>query len=148
MIYTARRPEDLLLALRYWTTVAPYRDFPAKTIAWRLAPAYANGRLLMLVHDRKVVGFTTWAWMTADEFETRKYKGRDVFPRERPENEAQYSGAGDNFGPTLRLVIIDSIITADVGPLSREQREFFRAAYPDVRRVYAHRGPRDGCFHI
>jgi hypothetical protein len=148
VIYTARRPEDLLLALRYWTTVAPYRDFPAKTIAWRLAPAYASGRLLMLAHDRKVVGFTTWAWMTDAEFKTRKYDGRDVFRRERPKNEAQYSGADDNFGPAWRLVVVDCVISDAVGALSREVREYFRAAFPDARRVYGHRGRRDGYFHI
>jgi hemolysin-activating ACP:hemolysin acyltransferase len=119
---------DFMHALRLWTTTAPYRDQPSRTIAWRLVPAFANGRLMMMGDD----GFVTWGWMTADEFETRKYSGREVFTRQTGE----------------RLVIVDAIIPADVPKLAWRLREFYRAKYPDVTRVWAHRGARNGSFCI
>jgi hemolysin-activating ACP:hemolysin acyltransferase len=124
---------DFQAALTLWGGVAPYCDFPAKTISWRLVPAYENGRLLTAVRGPRYVGFATWGWMTSEEFKSRVYCGREVFSR----------GAGDC------LVIVDCIIvggSGNVRAVSRAFRGFFGGMFPDQPHVYAHRGPRDGWF--
>jgi hypothetical protein len=71
--------------------------------------------------------------MTAEEFETRRYSGSEVFAREVGE----------------RLVFVDMIAPGgrnDVLWMCRELRRQFRRQYPDVERVWAHRGPRTGVF--
>jgi hypothetical protein len=132
MIRQAESGRDFLFALRLWTTKPPYRDFPCKTIGWRLAPAFSKGRLLTLLSDGAPVGFVTWGWMTDEEFKTRKYSGEAAFSRDRSD----------------RLVVVDGIITQDVPKLLSELRSFFRSRYPGVNRVHVHRGPRDGHYCI
>jgi len=122
VIRTATSGQDFLYALNLWTSVASYRDFPCKSIGWRLTPAFTSGRLLILLTDDKPVGFCTWGWMTTAEYETRKYYGPTVFARERSD----------------RLVVPD-IITTDTHRRVRELGAFFRQKFPDVNRVYSYR---------
>jgi hemolysin-activating ACP:hemolysin acyltransferase len=124
---------DFQAALALWGGVAPYCDFPAKTISWRLVPAYENGQLLTAVRGPRYVGFATWGWMTSEEFESRVYCGREVFSRRDGEC----------------LVILDCIIvggSGNVRAVSRAVRRFLKERCPDHLRVYGHRGLRDGWF--
>lgn len=124
---------DFQAALAFWGGVAPYCDFPAKTISWRLVPAYQSGRLLTAVRGSEFIGFATWGWMTSAEFSSREYCGREVFSRSSGEC----------------LVIVDCIIVGgsdNVRAVSRLVRGFLAKAYPDQRRVCGHRGSRDGWF--
>jgi len=120
-------------AVWLWTTVEPYRSHRAANIAWRLLPALDNDRCRLFYRDGRLVGLVTWAFMTAEEFETRRYSGSEVFAREVGE----------------RLVFVDMIAPGgrnDVLWMCRELRRQFRRQYPDVERVWAHRGPRTGVF--
>lgn len=117
-----------------WCNTPPYSDYPAKSIANRLYPAFYFNQI-RLYHD--VVGnlrsFATWGFMTDEEFETRDYWGWEVFSRKE----------GD------RLVVVDMIAPGgknDVLFVSRDLRKFFKSAFPDVEKVYAHRGQRNGVF--
>ena len=124
---------DFQAALALWGGVAPYCDFPAKTISWRLVPAYKNNQLLTAVRGSQYVGFATWGWMTFKEFESRVYCGREVFSRRSGEC----------------LVILDCIIvggSANVRAMSHAVRRFLKENFPDQRRVYGHRGSRDKWF--
>jgi len=132
VIHVATRTQDFLYALGLWTSVAPSRDFPAKTVGWRLTPAFLRGKLLIMSREGRRVGFCIWGWMTGEEFTTRTYHGPTMFARESGE----------------RLVITDAIITDDVTSLSWELREFYRRLFPDVSRVYANRGRRTAIFCI
>lgn len=114
--------QDFLFALHLWTTISPYRDFPSRSIHYRLTPAFLNKRLLILSHDGKPVGFCTWGWMTDQEYETRRYYGPTVFSRETSD----------------RLVVPDIIATRNVIPLCRELGRMFRAEH-GVERVYSYR---------
>lgn len=122
MIRTASSGQEFLFALRLWTTTAPYREFPSKTIDWRLTPAFLNRRLLILFSKDKPVGFCTWGWMTDEEYLTRKYYGPTVFARQRSD----------------RLVVPDIIATRDVIPLCRELGRMFHEEH-GVSRVYSYR---------
>lgn len=133
MIHVATRTQDFLYALGLWTSVAPYRDFPAKSVGFRLTPAFLRGKLLILSRDGRRVGFCTWGWMTTQEYDSRKYYGPAVFARVRSD----------------RLVVPD-IITTDTHRVARELGRFFRSMFPDVSRVYSWReqGRRDAVYCI
>lgn len=125
--------EDLADALRLWTVVDPYAGFPSCTIGWRLLPALEFGRYCLWRDGGEPVGFASWGFMTAEEFEGREYDGWEVFGRE----------GGD------RLVVVDMIAPGggnDVVLMCRDLRRLFGRLYPEHRHVWAHRGRRDGVF--
>lgn len=126
--------EDFHVALCFWGGVDPYRDYPCKSIIYRLMPAFHNGRGIMLKRSGSHIGFAIWGWMTDEEFKTRKYSGQNVFSRTKSD----------------KLVIVDCIITGgpeNVRGASREMRSFFSRELPDTTQAYAHRGNREGRFH-
>jgi len=128
------KQSDYIDCLELWTKVAPYCDFPCQTISWRLAPAIESGQYMVYYQENGLVsGFVTWAWMTDEEFETRKYCGLEVFERE----------TGD------KLVFLDMIApdgTSGVLRFCRELRKFFRIKFPEIEKVWSHRGPRSGVY--
>lgn len=120
-------------AIRLWTTVEPYRSHRAANIAWRLLPAIENGQCRLFYREGRPVGLATWGFMTAAEFETRRYSGAEVFARRSGE----------------RLVFVDMIAPggqSDVLWMCRELRVQFKRDYPGVEKIWAHRGPRTGVF--
>ena len=120
--------------LGLWTTTAPYAQQSAETIHWRLIPAFMNNQYKIWYDDLgRVRGFITWGWMTVQEFETRQWSGWAVFARRGGE----------------RLVIIDMIAPggrSDVYSISRDVRKFCKEMFPDEKRVWSHRGPRNGWY--
>lgn len=83
--------------------------------------------------DGSCRGFVIWAWMTAEEFETRLYSGEAIFSRDTGE----------------RLVFVDMIApkgVSDVLYFSRDLRKLFKVQFPDVETVWSHRGPRTGWY--
>ena len=125
---------DLVGALELWTTTEPYSGFKSATIAWRLIPALDSGKYrLYRDANGQPRGFVSWAFMTAEEFETRVYDGPEVFARD----------TGD------MLVFLDMIAPYgryDVLFMCRDLRKLFKDLYPGVETVVAHRGPRTGVF--
>ena len=124
--------EDLADALELWTTTAPYSSYPSQTIAWRLVPALASGqyRIYRDAYGRPR-GFISWAYMTGEEFETRKYLGAEIFARKDGEH----------------LVFVDMIAPYgrnDVLLICRDMRRLFKDR-PE-RYALAHRGRRNGAF--
>ena len=126
--------DDLVDALNLWTTTAPYRSFPSETIAWRLIPALKSGQYrLYRSTNNEPRGFISWAFMTAEEFETRDYSGPEIFARKSGEH----------------LVFVDMIAPHgrnDVLFICRDMRRLFKEGYPRVDQVLAHRGRRNGAF--
>jgi len=125
--------DDASDALGLWTTVAPYSTFPCETISWRLLPALHHGQYRVYRRDGIAFGFASWGFMTHQEFLTRDYDGREVFARED----------GDV------LVVVDMIAPHgqnDVLCICRDLRRYFKAQYPNVESVLAHRFSRDGIF--
>lgn len=126
--------EDLVDALTLWTTTDPYRTFPSQTIAWRLIPALESGqyRIYRDAYSRPR-GFVSWAFMTREEFETRKYGGETIFSRK----------SGECF------VFVDMIAPYgrnDVLWICRDLRHFLGKRYPDIKQGLAHRGRKNGFF--
>lgn len=124
---------DFEAAVRLWTTVEPYSGFPCSTIAWRLLPAFENGKYMVFWRDNGPFGVVTWAFLTAEEYETRDYDGPEVFKRDDGEC----------------LVFVDLIVPggpSDVLLVCRHLRKFFKAEYGEHRKVLAHRGRRNGVF--
>jgi len=125
-----RRKED---ALKLWCSVEPYREFPCSTIVWRLLPAIENDQFRVFYRGDDCVGLITWAFMTQDEFDSRDYSGPEIFGRR----------SGD------MMVFVDMIApngTSDVLWICKEMRKQFYVQYPDVDKVFAHRGKRSGVF--
>jgi hemolysin-activating ACP:hemolysin acyltransferase len=120
--------------LGLWTTTALYSKQNSETIHWRLIPVFMNNQYKFWYDDLgRVRGFITWGWMTVQEFETRQWSGWDVFARRGGE----------------RLVIIDMIAPggrSDVYSISRDVRKFCKEMFPDEKRVWSHRGPRNGWY--
>jgi cytolysin-activating lysine-acyltransferase len=126
--------QDLVDALELWTTTAPYKTFPAQTIAWRLIPALESGqyRIYRDAYGR-ARGFISWAFMTREEFETRNYSGEAIFARDSGE----------------AMVFVDMIAPYgrnDVLLICRDMRRLFKEAYPGHEHILAHRGRRNGAF--
>ena len=125
---------DLVDALELWTTTAPYKTFPAQTIAWRLIPALKSGQYrLYRCSAGQPFGFISWAFMTEREFETKDYSGKEIFSR----------GSGEC------LVFVDMIAPYgrnDVLLICRDMRRLFKEAYPGHEHILAHRGRRNGAF--
>ena len=124
---------DLVDALELWTTTDPYRTYPSQTIAWRLIPALESGqyRIYRDAYGRSR-GFISWAFMTQEEFDTRVYRGEEIFARRSGEH----------------LVFVDMIAPYgrnDVLLICRDMRQLFRER-PDITRALAHRGRRNGVF--
>lgn len=128
------RMQDLADALELWTTTYPYSTYPCETIAWRLVPALESGRY-RLYRDASDFprGFISWAYMTRQEFETREYRGSEIFARDEGEC----------------LVFVDMIApygANDVLLICRDMRRLFKEDYPRFDQVLAHRGRRNGIF--
>lgn len=124
---------DFEAAVRLWTTVEPYSGFPCSTIAWRLRPAFENGKYTVFWRDDEPVGVVTWAFFTLEEYETRDYDGSEIFKRDEGEC----------------LVFVDLIVPggpSDVLLVCRHLRKFFKAEYGKHQKVLAHRGRRNGVF--
>lgn len=121
-------------AIDLWTTTPPYRHFPCETIHNRLFPAVHFDRIFCMYDEAgNMRGFTTWAFMTKQEFHTRIYWGWEIFAREDGE----------------MLVFVDMIAPGgknDVLSMCRDLRRLFKHKFPHVKNVYAHRGPRNGVF--
>jgi len=126
-------PEAIEDALLLWTGIAPYCDFPSKTILWRLLPALGNDKCLFHYEDGDVVGISTYAFLTEYEGTYREYYAPDCFARQS--------------GP--QLWVIDQIIPGGrrhVIQAVRDLRHYFFDAYPEHSRVHAWRGPRSTTF--
>tara|TARA_R110000803_G_scaffold59862_6_gene118833 strand:- start:810 stop:1217 length:408 start_codon:yes stop_codon:yes gene_type:complete len=125
---------DFIDCVDLWTTIAPYSKFPSQTINWRLAPAIESGQYKIWHNEGgSCAGFVTWAWMTNEEFETRDYCGINIFQRK----------IGD------KLVVVDMITskgTSSVLNFSRDIRKMFFSKFPEVKKVWSHRGPRSGVY--
>ena len=125
---------DFIDCVDLWTTVLPYSTFPSSTIAWRLVPAIDSGQYKIWHNEGgSCAGFVTWAWMTDEEFETRDYWGVDIFQRE----------TGD------KLVFVDMIApegTSGVLGFCRDLRRMFISEFPEVKKVWSHRGQRRGVY--
>lgn len=120
--------------LLMWTTTHPYSKHGSETIHWRLIPAFINNQYWLWYHpDGRLKGFATFAYMTAEEYETRRWSGWDVFARRGGE----------------RIVIVDMIAPggrSDVLSISRDVRKRCKVMFPDHDRVWAHRGTRNGWY--
>jgi hypothetical protein len=71
--------------------------------------------------------------MTDEEFETRDYWGPEIFSRE----------IGD------KLVFVDMIApngTSGVLSFCRDLRQMFKLEFPEVKKVWSHRGQRRGVY--
>lgn len=118
-------------ALRLWTTVAPYRDRKAATIAWRLVPADRHNRIRHYWDGSRYMGFVTWAWFTEREFETNDYSGPDVFARDS--------------GEVLKIVdMIAPFGRRDVFRIAKDIRSHLSVLYPDTKFGLSHRRGRTG----
>tara|TARA_R100000935_G_scaffold31926_1_gene52436 strand:+ start:308 stop:715 length:408 start_codon:yes stop_codon:yes gene_type:complete len=125
---------DYVDCVNLWTTISPYSEFPSQTINWRLAPAIESGQYKVWHRENGLIaGFVTWAWMMDEEFKTGNYCGPDIFEREM----------GD------KLVFVDMIAPngiSDVVRFCRELKQFFKVKFPEVKKVWSHRGPRTGVY--
>ena len=132
--FTPTMDKALLDVIHLWATTPPYSDYPCETIANRLIPAVRLARTRYFYDQNRVLrAFATYGFMTNDEFDTRNYWGWEVFSRNGGE----------------KLVIVDMIAPGgknDVLFVSRDLRKFFKSAFPDVKKVYAHRGRKNGVF--
>ena len=126
--------DDFINCVDLWTTVLPYSTFPSSTIAWRLSPAIKSGQYKIWKNKNgSLDGFVTWAWMTDKEFETRDYWGPEIFKRQTSD----------------KLVFVDMIApkgTSGVLRFCRDLRQMFLLEFPEVKKVWSHRGQRSGVY--